>query len=146
MTDNNPLMRRINLSRGLSEVGQVSTPVMENADEVGAMAAYGWLRGVKDRAQMLELRMLSGSFRSLAYAWLFDVKFDPSLGIEMDFGSVKVKLEGRNLRPLHELIQRHRAVWVQCLDPKRDVVEEGATVVTAISVRENIKLSRGDGS
>jgi hypothetical protein len=136
MTDSNQLMRRINLSRGIPEVNQIATPVMDSADEVGATSTYGWLRGVKERSVMLELRLLNGSFRSLAYAWLFDVKFDPSLGIELDFGSVKAKIEGRNLRPLHELIQRHRAVWVQCLDPKRDAVEEGATAVTSIRVSE----------
>jgi hypothetical protein len=136
MTDSTPLMKRIHLGRGLPDLGEASAPVVDGAEEIGAAPSYGWLRGVKERSQMLELRMLNGSYRSFAYAWLCEVKFDPSAGMELDFGSVKAKLEGRNLRPLHELIQRHRAVWVACLDPRREEVGEGATVVTAIKVVE----------
>ena len=62
------------------------------------------------------------------------VIFDPSEGIELDFGTAKVKLKGRNLRPLHLMIQRHRAIWVQELDSKRANAEEGDTFVTGIMV------------
>jgi len=135
MTDADRIMRRLNM-KGLPENVTTATPITEMSDEVGEVPAFGWLRGVRDRANMLELRFLNGTFRSLAYAWLFDVAFDPSEGISLDFGQTKVKLHGRNLRPLHEMIQRHRVIWVQAQDVKREQGDENATMITGITVRD----------
>lgn len=92
------------------------------ADEAGAhddLGAFGLLRGLHDRALMLELRFKDGRRRALGYAWLHDAEFDPSEGITLHFGGRKVKIAGQNLnaevRPnvkLFAAILRHRVPWV----------------------------------
>src|SRR5581483_10396872 len=66
----------------------------ETPDDLGA---FGWLRGVRDRAVMLELRRKDGSAVAFAYTWLERAEFDPSQGITLKFGMEKVKIAGRNL-------------------------------------------------
>jgi hypothetical protein len=44
------------------------------------LGAFGFLRGVRDRAVMLELRWKDGSVVAFAYAWLERAGFDPSEG------------------------------------------------------------------
>ena len=39
----------------------------EGAEDYGA---FGWLRGIRDRALMLELRKKDGSIIAFGYAWL----------------------------------------------------------------------------
>lgn len=82
--------------------------------------AFGWLRGTRDRALMLELRRKDGSITAVGYAWLERAEFDPSEGITLCFAGSKIRIKGRNLnsesRPnvrLFEGITRHRVPWVQ---------------------------------
>jgi hypothetical protein len=102
------------------------------------LVAFGWLRGIRDRAIMLELRHKDGRITSLGYAWMERAEFDPSDGIILQFGGRTIKITGRNLnsdiRPnvrLFNGILRHRVSWVQEADgatqlesPKNAVVIE----------------------
>ena len=58
-------------------------------------AAFGFLRGVRDRAIMLELRHRDGRISAVGYAWLSGAEFDPSAGITLSFGGTP----GQNHRP-----------------------------------------------
>jgi len=114
-----------------------ATDEVENADDLGA---FGWLRGVHERAIMLELRMANGNVVAIGYSWLEKVVFDPSEGITLHAGGQKIKIKGRNLngevRPnvrLFRGITRHKVPWVQEADERAAMhATRGATVVEAI--------------
>ncbi|HEY4311657.1 MAG TPA: hypothetical protein VGN12_19580 [Pirellulales bacterium] len=89
----------------------------EYADDLGS---FGWLRGVRERAMMLELRKKDGNILAVSYSWLERIEFDPSVGITLIVGGRQVRIMGRNLngevRPnvrLFEGIVRHRVPWVR---------------------------------
>jgi hypothetical protein len=102
----------------------------------------GWLRGVGDRAIMLEIRHKDGRISAYGYSWLESAEFDPSNGITLNFAGNPVKIVGRNLdgeiRPHIRLfagILRHRIPWIQEADgtdvikaAKDDVVVEEVKV------------------
>src|SRR5258707_5878740 len=69
----------------------------DDANDFDDLGAFGWLRGVRDRALMLELRRRDGSALALGYAWLERAEFDPSEGITLCFGGKTVRITGRNL-------------------------------------------------
>lgn len=109
----------------------------ELPDDLGA---FGWLRGTREWAVMLELRKKDGGITAFAYAWLERAEFDPSEGILLRFGMEKVKITGRNLngeaRPNIRLfagIVRHRVPWIQEADePAAMAAGNRAVVVEAI--------------
>ncbi len=89
----------------------------EGVDDAGA---YGWLRGIRDRAAMLELRKKDGSILAVSYSWLERVEFNPSEGITLHLGGRSVRIKGRNLninssgqQGLFQGITRHRVPWIQ---------------------------------
>ena len=95
----------------------VSIAEDESEDNLGA---FGWLRGVRDRAIMLELRRKDGSSMSLDYGWLRKVEFNPSEGITLYFDGEVIRIVGRNLnkeaRPNVRLLRgilAHRVPWIQ---------------------------------
>lgn len=96
-------------------------PAVEDEDEC---AAFGFLRGARDRALNLELRFSSGNRLLLSYAWLGMVQFDPSHGILAKFVGDRIYLvliEGSNLNSVLQdgitLFDRglhsHRIIWVR---------------------------------
>jgi hypothetical protein len=111
----------------------------EAADDLGA---FGWLRGVQDRALMLEIRHKDGRVTAKGYSWLQSAEFDPSEGITLNFSGEMIRISGRNLnaepRPNVRLfagILRHRVPWIQEADepaileaPKDAVVIENVKV------------------
>jgi len=110
----------------------------EGADDFGA---FGWLRGVRDRAIMLELRHRNGRISAFGYAWLERAEFDPSEGITLQFAGRSVKIAGRNLnseiRPNLRLfagIMRHRVPWIQEADgPTAMSAAKDAVVIEEIT-------------
>ena len=101
---------------------------------------FGWLRGVRERSVMVELRKASGNVLALGYSWLERVEYDPSEGITLLFAGQKVRIKGRNLnsevRPLVRLFEgltRHRVPWIREAG-RADAMEasEGACVVESI--------------
>lgn len=94
-------------------------PVADEDD----LGAFGWLRGQRERAVMLELRRRNGNIIGLGYSWLERAEFDPSQGITLYFLGKTVKITGSNLnaetRPnvrLFNGILRHRVPWIQEAD------------------------------
>lgn len=87
--------------------------------ETEDLGSFGWLRGMRERATMLELRKKDGNITAIAYAWIEKIEFDPSEGITIHALGQQVKIQGRNLnaevRPGVSLFQgltRHRVPWV----------------------------------
>lgn len=94
-----------------------------DAEQLDDLGAFGWLRGVRDRAVMLELRKKDGNVLAVGYAWLDKAEFDPSQGITLSLGGHKIVIRGRKLneelRPNVRLFQgicRHRVPWIQEAD------------------------------
>jgi hypothetical protein len=102
----------------------------ESQGVVDDLGAFGWLRGVQERAVMLEIRHKDGRISAFGYAWLDQADFDSSEGITLHFSGKALKIVGRNLnveiRPNLRLfagILRHRVPWIQEAD--------GAAVIQA---------------
>lgn len=130
------LFQKLAHPHGHSE-GNASTEEVdaEAADHAGF---FGFLRGVRDRAQMIELRRKDGSIMAVGYGWLDRAEYDPSEGITLFVTGREIKITGRNLdaeaRPnlgLFTAITRHRCLWIReadhaevmSADPKAMVIE-----------------------
>ncbi len=117
------------LTDGLAPLGGESS----DADDLGC---FGWLRGVRDRALMLELRRKDGSILAVSYGYLERAEFDPAVGITLHVMGRTIKITGRNLNGdvggqgasaaaldpdaaafagvrLFQGITRHRVPWVR---------------------------------
>ncbi|MFO0835808.1 MAG: hypothetical protein U0638_12615 [Phycisphaerales bacterium] len=82
-------------------------------------ACFGWLRGVRERALMLELRKLDGRVMAVGYAWLERVAYEPETGITLLLPGITVKIRGSGLNTslpsgvrLLDGILRHRVPWI----------------------------------
>jgi hypothetical protein len=90
------------------------------ADAADDLVAFGYLRGARERALMLEFRRKDGGVTAISYGWLEKVEYDPSGVITLKFGGQTVKVVGRNLnaevRPNVRLLDglvRQRINWIQ---------------------------------
>jgi len=104
---------------GQSAASRILTLANE-ADEMEDFGAFGWLRGARERAIMLELRKRDGNIVAIGYGWLERAEFDPSVGITLLVPGQRIVIRGRNLnaevRPnvrLFEGITRQRVSWVR---------------------------------
>ena len=103
----------------LDLAGQAET----DSDEEECLA-FGYLRGIRDRALSLELRFADVNRVAYPYSWLGPMTYNPSAGLLLKFvGDMVylVLLEGSNLNaPINGCtnlydrgIQRHRVTWVR---------------------------------
>ena len=121
-----------------SRIGMASE--QSEADACDDLGAFGWLRGIRDRAVMLELRRKDGSIVAIGYGWLERVAFDPSEGITLSAAGQKIRIRGRNLnaevRPsvrLFEGIVRHRVPWIREADRAATMeMDARATIIDSI--------------
>lgn len=104
---------------------------------------FGVLRGAKERAVMLNLKLKTGDDDdAFAYALLERVTFDRSIGIVLRFPGIQVTLIGRNLKQpvgsgvsLLEAIHRHRVSWISECDEVRSWTHAAdVPVVTRIEI------------
>ncbi|MDB5346016.1 MAG: hypothetical protein JWP89_4393 [Schlesneria sp.] len=116
----------------------------ESDDEAGegSCAAFGYLRGIRDRAEAIEVRFQSGNSIWFPYTWLGNWQFNPSDGLLLKFSGDVVYLvliRGSNLdQPLADTntnlttsgLQRHRIVWIREMTDEeiRQVGETGPTI------------------
>ena len=121
-----------------------ATPKKVPEDDTGeaSCAAFGYLRGIRDRADAIEFRLRSGNSVWFPYGWLGTWWFDPSEGLLLKFSGDLVYLvliRGSNLdKPLtestidltHAGLQRHRVLWVREMTEEeiRKVGETGPTI------------------
>lgn len=116
-------------------------PPRDETDEESC-AAFGYLRGIRDKADSLEVRFKGGNSQWLPYNWLGSWKFDPSHGLLLKFSGDVVYLvlvTGSNLdRPLVDSttnltrsgLQRRRIVWMREMNEEevRKIGESGPTI------------------
>lgn len=123
-------------------LGRRGPPPDDDPDAAEDCEAFGYLRGAKDRAPMIDFRLANGGRVAFPYATLERVAFDPSDGLTLWFLGARVHLTGRNLgRPgpagvsLVDALHRHRVPWVAEVDELRGAVKpDAAAVVTRIEV------------
>jgi hypothetical protein len=104
---------------------------VDEAETLDDLGVFGFLRGTRDRALMLELRKKTGNVQAVGYAWLERAEFDASIGITLYIAGRKITIKGQNLnaevRPnvrLFQGITRHRVPWIQEAD-QPTVMEAG---------------------
>lgn len=114
----------------------------DEASEVDDLGSFGWLRGVKDRALMLEFRQKDGNSVAFDYGWLRKVEFNPSDDIVLHFGGTDtVRITGRNLNRMTATnvqllrgILGHRVPWIQeASEPDILKASDDATVIEQIA-------------
>lgn len=105
----------------------------EGTDNLGS---FGWLRGMRERAVMLELRKKDGNVLAVGYGWLEKAEFNPSEGITLTIAGQKIRIKGRNLNAearsavrLFEGITRHRVPWVQEAGEPESMESDGKTTL-----------------
>jgi hypothetical protein len=122
-------------------------PSIEEDDEA-VCPAFGFLRGVRDRALNIEFRReREGDCFSFPYSWLGPSRFHPSVGMVLLFSGSElylVTIQGRNLNTLGETglslyergILRHRVTYVREI-AKADskALPEGECVVDHIEIK-----------
>src|SRR5579859_1983423 len=93
MSGNNTLQKYIGRVSGNGQEEGAGSDA-EGAEDLGA---FGLLRGVRDRAEMLELKRKTGNIRAIAYSWIHRIDFDPVIGITLYYGTETIRIKGRNL-------------------------------------------------
>jgi hypothetical protein len=116
----NPTMEAL-AGRGPQEAAKATDDAEEDS-----CAAFGFLRGVRDRALAIEFRYLDGNSDWFANNCLTSWRFNPSVGLLLKFSAdvvTQVLIRGSNLDAmvngavdLPHGIQRHRIMWVREMD------------------------------
>ena len=127
-------------------------------DEIGegSCSAFGYLRGIRERADAIQIRFQNGNSTWFPYSWLGEWKFNPSNGLLLKFSGDLVYLvliRGSNLdRPLSDTttnlttsgLQRHRIVWMREMSEEeiRQVGESGPTIdrIEVAEFETNVEL------
>lgn len=86
------------------------------------LGCFGWLRGVRDRAIMLELRKKDGHILAIGYGWIERMEFVPEEGIILHLPGRKISIKGSGLdttgsecnrMSLFKALVRHRVPWIR---------------------------------
>ena len=112
-------------------------------------AAFGYLRGIRERADAVEFRVRDGNSVWFPYGWLGTWKYNPSEGLLLKFSGDLVYLvliRGSNLdMPLDEGtinlttggLQRHRVMWIREMsEVDIKAVGESGPTIDSIQVAE----------
>jgi hypothetical protein len=134
--------------KGILQTERPATPSPnKDSDAEGgeaSCAAFGYLRGIQDRAASLEFRFKDGNSMGLSYSWLGTWQYNPSEGLLLKFSGDVVYLvliRGSNLdRPLNGSInmtsgglQRQRVLWLREMN-EEDIKQVGETGPTIDSI------------
>jgi hypothetical protein len=124
---------------------ETGKPAAEGEEE--SCLAFGFLRGIRERALAVEFRLNNGNREWFPYSCLVSWRFDPSTGLLLKFTADVVSLvliRGSNLDAfvnatvnLPHGFQRHRIVWVREMD-KAEIhkVGKGEPTIDRIEVGE----------
>jgi hypothetical protein len=114
----------------------------DDPDAYEDLASYGLLRGNKERALMLNFRLLDGTQDAFPFTLLERILYSPGVGITLRFVGVLVTIEGQNLaaRPpssvgLLDGLHRHRVPWIAETDMFHEAAKpQSGIVVTKIHI------------
>lgn len=122
--------------------GHLPTKEAEAEGGESSCAAFGYLRGIADRANAVEFRFRDGNSVWFPYGWMGPWRYNPSEGLLLKFSGDLVYLvliRGSNLdKPLNEGtinltsggLQRHRVLWLREMTEGeiKSVGETGPTI------------------
>jgi len=99
------------------------------------LGCFGWLRGVRDRAIMLELRKKDGHILAIGYGWIERMEFVPEEGIVLHLPGRKISIKGSGLNSdtgtsarLFGGLTRQRVPWIRESDHSEHLRSEQSTV------------------
>jgi hypothetical protein len=128
MTDNKPLPLDGDSYADSYAAGKPTKPKAREADgEEASCKAFGYLRGLQERALAVRFCFRSGNSICLPYSWLGPWEHNPSAGLLAKFSgdaALLLLIRGSNLDALvagsvnltDRGLQRHRIVWVREMD------------------------------
>lgn len=128
MTINKPLPLDMDSYADSYAANKTAKPRAREAEgEEASCRAFGYLRGLQDRALALRFCFRDGNSICLPYAWLGPWEFNPSVGLLVKFSGdavLLVLIRGSNLDALvggsvnltDRGLQRHRILWVKEMD------------------------------
>lgn len=137
------------LRRNPHLAGRLSNSRKESDGDGGgedSCAAFGYLRGIRERSEAIEFRLQEGHSMWFPYSWLGTWKFNPSEGLLLKFSGDLVYLvlvRGSNLdKPLADTttnlttsgLARHRIVWMREMD-RQEIEQVGETGPTIDSIQ-----------
>lgn len=114
--------------------------VHETAETTEA-GCFGYLRGTRDMAVMLELRKKDGSIMAISYSYIERIDFDPGTGISIHALGRTIRIQGSNLNApvragsnmrLFQGLTRHRVVWIGETVASQAVSESASTLITLV--------------
>ncbi len=125
---------------GRESPGAANNNTQPDDAEIDDLGTFGFARGSRERAVMLELRKRDGNILAIGYGWIDKVAFDPSEGITLHMAGQTVRIKGRNLNAeampkvkLFEAIARHRVPWIQELGEELSLrAPKGMPVIDSI--------------
>jgi hypothetical protein len=146
MTDKETHEERLRQNAHLAGRARVPPAKKEPDAEESSCRAFGYLRGIRDRAATVEFRFRDGNTVWFPYSWMGPCRFDPSEGLLLKFSGdliYLVLIRGSNLDlPLNDGsmnltsagLPRHRVVWIQEM-PEEDIKSVGDTGPTIDSIQ-----------
>ena len=132
---------------GLAGILNAKDPEPESGE--ASCPAFGYLRGIRDRADAVEFRFKDGNSVWFPYGWLGTWRYNPSEGLLLKFSGDLVYLvliRGSNLdRPfgdgsidlIRAGLQRHRVTWLrEMAEEELRQMAEGGPTIDSIEVAE----------
>ena len=137
------------LRNNVHMTGHAASLKKDGEGEEAQVPAFGYLRGIRDRAITLEIRSKDGNTRWFPYSLMGACQFNPSEGILLKFSGdliYLVLIRGSNLdAPINDGqmnltaagLQRHRVVWIREM-PEEDIklVGDKGPTIDSIVVEE----------
>jgi hypothetical protein len=131
------LQKNVHFAGGHTEALRKET----EAEEASA-GAFGYLRGIKDRASAVEFRFKSGNTMWFPYSLMGACRYDPSAGVLLKFSAdliyvvlirgsnLDIPINAGNMNLTAGGLQRHRVVWVREMSDEeiKKVAETGPTI------------------
>ncbi len=126
------------LQKNVHLAGHAEALKKETELEEASAGAFGYLRGIKDRASAVEFRFKSGNTIWFPYSLMGACRYDPSEGILLKFSAdliyvvlirgsnLDMPINDGNMNLTHGGLQRHRVMWVREM-PEEDIQIVGDT-------------------
>src|SRR5262249_43931939 len=125
---------------GLSGILQLKEA--EGEGKEASCKAFGYLRGIEDKAEALELRFRGGDSMWFPYGWLRTWQYSRSAGLLLKFSgdvvylvlipcaNLDLPLTDGSINLSRAGLQRHRVLWLREMTPDeiRQVGETGPTI------------------
>lgn len=133
--------------RGLASL---ETEAGDQGSDQGSCAAFGYVRGMTQRALAVELRLRNGTSETLPYNSLCSCRHDPSTGLLLKFtngdvltlvlilgSNLDAELPDRDINLTNRGLQRHKVTFIREMDEDEVVnAGEGEPTIDHILIKE----------